>query len=271
MPELPEVETICRELRGTIEGKTITRCDIFRPDYLRGGDAGLFIDKVVGNRIEKIIRRGKYIVWELKGAKVVSHLGMTGKYIHHDRSKELPKHTVALFDFDDITLILNDVRRFGRLNIYLNGEIINVLEKLGAEPLSKDLTLKYISAKFKDRKRQVKELLLDQSIIAGIGNIYASEILFDSHIHPSVPGDKLTKPKLNRIIDSTRKILEASIENAGTTISDYKRVDDKSGGFQNFLKVYGKEGADCIECQSEVKKIVFGGRSTFYCPKCQKK
>ena len=271
MPELPEVETTCRELRSTVEGKTITDCKILRPDYLRGGDSGFFVQNVSGKRIESISRRGKFIIWDLIGAKIVSHLGMTGKYIVNDDSQEIPKHTVALFEFENSKLLLNDVRRCGRLNMFMEGESIPVLEKLGVEPLSDNLTLKYISTIFKYIKRPVKDLLLDQSLIAGIGNIYASEILYKARIHPTAPGRKLSRVKLSRLIDSTKEILETAIENAGTTISDYRRVDDKTGNFQNFLKVYGKEGGFCEACKTEIVKIISGGRSTFYCPRCQKK
>ena len=270
MPELPEVETICRELRKTIQGHTIIECEIFRPDYLRGGDSDQFIQSASGRRIESVDRRGKYIIWEIGVGRIVSHLGMTGKYIVQDESVKIPKHTVARFKFRDKSLLLNDVRRFGRLNLYLNGETIPALESLGVEPFSENFDLKYISTIFKDRKRPVKELLLDQSIIAGIGNIYASEILYRAKIHPLSSGSHLSKAKLKRLIESTKNILELAVDNAGTTISDYRRVDEKTGNFQNLLKVYGKEGCSCEFCQNEIKKIVFGGRSAFFCSGCQK-
>lgn len=271
MPELPEVETICRELRKTIEGDTIIECEIFRPDYLRGGDAGFFVKSVSGRLIVSVERRGKFIIWNIGNGKIISHLGMTGKYIVHDEALEIPKHTVAKFKLKNKTLLLNDVRRFGRLNLYMNGETIPVLEMLGVEPFSENFDLKYISTKFKDRKRPVKELLLDQSIIAGIGNIYASEILYRARIHPLTSGSRLSNAKLIRLIDSTKSILESAVENAGTTISDYRRIDEKTGNFQNFLKVYGKDGCLCESCQKEIKKIVFGGRSAYFCSGCQKK
>ncbi|NQS97156.1 MAG: bifunctional DNA-formamidopyrimidine glycosylase/DNA-(apurinic or apyrimidinic site) lyase [candidate division Zixibacteria bacterium] len=269
MPELPEVETIVRQLRPLIRGEIIRACIIFQPSYLRGGDPAEFIDAVIGREVGSVNRRGKYILWQLDIGIVLSHLGMTGKYIIRDAGSEVPKHSVASFGFDGFNLILDDTRRFGRLRLYpvLNG--IPEIESLGIEPLSESFTPEYLTGKFKGRKRSIKELILDQSIIAGLGNIYASEILFQARIHPLKPGGEISLEQLNELISSTKEILTQAIEKSGATISDYKRVDEKSGEFQNFLKVYGKTAVACPSCDSEIERIVIGGRSSFFCPKCQ--
>lgn len=270
MPELPEVETICRELRDTIVGSEILRCEIFRAGYLRGESPDEFRKDVSGDIVLSVNRRGKYILWDLGAGTILSHLGMTGKFMLLEDGKEAPKHAVARFDFDDITLLMEDVRRFGRLNFYPRGSPAPEIKSLGPEPLSDDFTAGYLSRIFAGRERAVKDLLIDQRIIAGLGNIYASEILFHARIHPLTSGGSLSLYKLRKIVIITGEILELAIENAGTTISDYKRVDDKSGGFQHFLRVYGKNGDECHRCKSEIQRIIIGGRSSFFCPKCQK-
>ena len=271
MPELPEVETVVKELKGSIEKRKIESCAILRDSYLRGGDPGEFIERVTGRTIESISRRGKYILWYVGDGGVMSHLGMTGKYIRVEAGSEYPKHTVAVFGFDGFEMILNDVRRFGRLKYFKNGSLPDEVTKLGPEPFSDDFTAKYLSGKFKNRTRAVKETLLDQTILAGLGNIYVSEILFRAKVHPSKEAGKIGRKKLGDIVQHTRGLLTEAIEHNGTTISDYRRVDEKSGEFQNFLQVYGREGEACRNCGREVEKVVIGGRSSFYCRKCQKR
>ena len=269
MPELPEVETVVRELKSSIESKKIESCRILRESYLRGGNAEEFERRVTGKTIISVTRRGKYILWDMGDCGVMSHLGMTGKYIRTPKNEEPPKHTVAVFQFGAFDVILNDVRRFGRLKLFEPGELPEEIARLGAEPFSDDFTTDYLKAKFRGRKRAVKEVLLDQHLIAGLGNIYVSEILFPARIHPLKPAGKINRKKLSAIVTRTREILTQAIEHNGTTISDYQRVDEKSGKFQNFLAVYGKTGEPCRNCGTEIEKVVIGGRSSFYCKKCQ--
>jgi len=270
MPELPEVETVVRELKSSIEHKTIRSCAILRDSYLRGGNPDEFVKRVNGRTIASVSRRGKYILWDLGDGGVMSHLGMTGKYIRVDKGAEYPKHTVAVFGFDDFEMILNDVRRFGRLKFFEFDDFPDKVSKLGVEPFSDEFTAKYLFENFKNRQRAVKEVLLDQVIIAGLGNIYVSEILFRSKIHPLKQAGKISRKKLAEVVKHTREILTEAIAHNGTTISDYKRVDEKSGEFQNFLAVYGRAGEDCKNCGTEIEKVIIGGRSSFFCGKCQK-
>jgi len=271
MPELPEVETIVRELRREITGKRINHCLVPRASYLRGQEAGFFIDAVTGKSIKSIYRRGKYMIWRFdEGGGVLSHLGMTGKYAKIKPEEDSPKHMAARFGFDGFDLILDDARRFGRLLYFIEESEVKPLQAMGMEPFSEAFKAEYILKQFQSRKRAVKELLLDQSLIAGLGNIYASEILFRAGIHPMKAGNAVTMQDANRLIFHTRKVLEAAITHNGTTISDYQQVDGKPGNFQDLLLVYGREGDACPKCGSLIKRLVSGGRSSYYCEKCQK-
>jgi formamidopyrimidine-DNA glycosylase len=195
---------------------------------------------------------------------------MTGNYLLFKEVSIIPPHSIALFKFDGISIILRDIRRFGSLDFYASNQVIPKIEKLGTEPLSEGFSYKCLADKLSGRKRAVKETLIDQTIIAGLGNIYASEILFKARVHPSVPSGRLSQSKIKRIVDSTKEILNLAIEKAGTTISDYKTPDSKSGDFQNFLQVYGKANKPCSTCGSLIQRAVINQRSTFFCPRCQK-
>jgi len=270
MPELPEVETICRDLNGSVTGQILKECKIARPDYVRNMNAKVLVRNIVGQTLNSINRRGKYILLDFEHGILLAHLGMTGKFITVTESKPLSKHIVAFFRFENTSLLMEDIRRFGRLNYYPAKQPVPELERLGVEPFSDDFNLVYMRDKFKNRTSSIKNLLLDQNIIAGLGNIYVTEILFRCLIHPLNPGGKLSGRKIEKLIHYTKEVLTEAIDNAGTTISDYRRVDDKSGSFQNFLNVYGKEGIDCPVCSRKIKRIVFGGRSSFFCPNCQR-
>jgi formamidopyrimidine-DNA glycosylase len=269
MPELPEVETIARDLSKTIAGKRLLSAQVFREDYLRGQSVEVFVKSIEKHVVEVILRRGKYLLWIFDDCAMLAHLGMTGKFIKIAESEPLPKHTIAKFDFTEAAIIFHDIRRFGRLKVYNKGETIAELVNLGPEPFSPNFNASQLLKRFASLNRAIKEILLDQSIVAGIGNIYASEILFIAKIHPLKAGKVLSLSELQKIVTATRKILSRAIAQSGTTISNYKRIDDQSGQFQNFLQVYGRQGQPCILCGSEVQRLVQSGRSVFFCPKCQ--
>ena len=269
MPELPEVETIVRQLRNTVARHTIFSVDVFRLDYLRGQPMEFFTRGVAGNTIIWIRRRGKFLIFDLSRGKMLAHLGMTGKFIISPFKSNLPKHTVARFRLEFNDLLLIDQRRFGRLGYYAPGEMPFPLARLGVEPLEAKFTAEYLQKRLQGRKRAIKELLLDQNIIAGLGNIYTNEILFRAGVNPAIKGGKLTIERLRRIVSATERVLLEAIERNGTTISNYRQVDDKAGDFQNFLRVYGKAGENCPDCGTGIVRAVIGGRSSFFCPKCQ--
>ncbi len=266
MPELPEVQTIVTGLNNKILHKKIM--SVFEE---RKGTLQNFVKDPVCEfgTISVISRRGKFIILETSNEfKFVIHLRMTGKLIFETSLEKKSAHERASFIFEDKTkLIFDDTRTFGKIQIYKKDEKIKSLEKLGVEPLADGFTADYLKNKFKSRKSPVKNLLLNQSIVAGLGNIYACEILYRAKISPQIYGNRLSLKKLKMIVKETKEVLAEAIKYNGTSISDFRNVDNKSGEFQNFLQVYQKE-----KCPSghQITKIKQAGRTTYFCEKCQK-
>jgi len=267
MPELPEVQTILTGLNKKILNKEII--SVFE---LRKGTIQNFIKDPICDfgSIISISRRGKFIIFETSNDyKFLIHLRMTGKLIFEKSLYKKSAHERASFIFADKTkLIFDDVRAFGKIQVYHKKDKIESLEKLGLEPLSNEFNAEYLKQKFKNRKSSIKILLLNQSIIAGLGNIYVCEILFRAKISPQKKGNKLSLKKLDMIVKKTKEVLTQAIKYNGTTISDYRSVEDKTGEFQNFLNVYQKK--KCPQGH-QIKRIKQTGRSTYFCPVCQKK
>ena len=273
MPELPEVETIVRSLGPGLRGRVIDRAELLFKPLLRrrpaGGLAGLAGRRVLGAR-----RRGKLALIEVEGGwALVFHLKMTGQLLLADGREAPDKHTRLIVRFRDggPELRFRDVRKFGFL-LCVSGvpeESCPELSSLGPEPL--DIALEDFRRILRPKKGRIKSLLLDQTVIAGIGNIYADEILFDSRIHPETPAVALSAKAVARLWGSTRKILASAVEAKGSSLSDYVDADGKPGSFQFFHKAYGREGEKCGRCGASIRRAVVGGRSTFFCPKCQRK
>ncbi|MGM0598094.1 MAG: bifunctional DNA-formamidopyrimidine glycosylase/DNA-(apurinic or apyrimidinic site) lyase [Myxococcota bacterium] len=264
MPELPEVQTIINELSPIIIGKNLVKIEEFRKNTLINQQ-----NKSSLGQIKSIFRRGKYIIitTELK-LQIIIHLRMTGKLIYTENPTSSSSHMRAHLIFSDYTkLIFDDVRTFGQITIAPLNQKIKSLEILGVEPLSNNFSPDYLWQQFRKRKAPIKNILLNQTIIAGLGNIYVNEILFACKIHPGVPANNLNREQIGAIVSNTVKILKKAIIYNGTTISDYKRVDNKGGEFQNFLKIYQK--TRCPECGNTVSRIKQAGRSTFFCLSCQ--
>ncbi len=265
MPELPEVQTIINGLNRIVISKTISSIIEKRQGTLVF-EKGLKICEF--GKIKTIERRGKYIIIKTsKDLKLIVHLRMTGKLIFEKDLNNTSSHSRAEIIFSDKTkLVFDDVRTFGKIQIVNSNEIINALQKLGIEPLSDEFNAEYLKNKLKNRKAPIKNVLLDQTVIAGLGNIYVAEILFRAKIHPAIPANKIETVSLKRIVLETKNVLQEAIKHNGTTISDYRSVEDKTGEFQNFLKVYSKK---ICECGVEIQKIKQAGRSTYFCHKCQ--
>jgi formamidopyrimidine-DNA glycosylase len=266
MPELPEVQTVINGLNSSIINKGITTIKEFR--------SGTVINKIGSQiynwgKIEKISRIGKYILIDTtNNLRLVVHLRMTGKLIYKTKDLRKPAHVRAQFEFaDNSVLYFDDTRTFGSIRIYKKEQLILPVEMLGPDALSGDFTSDYLWQITPKRKAPIKNLLLNQSVVAGLGNIYVAEILFRANISPAKRADRLRQKEVNKIVNETKKVLKEAIKHNGTTISDYKNVDEKSGEFQNFLRIYGKQKC---KCGHEVVKIKQAGRSTYYCPKCQK-
>jgi len=271
MPELPEVQTIVNELSGSIIGRSIQSCEVLRGSVING-DSCRFTQNIVGRNINSVSRKGKYILFSLSGdCWLVIHLRMTGKLILKEIPLEPNSHNRVIFYLDKKeALVFNDIRCFGRLEFEKNIKNHKGIKKLGWDPWNKNLTAKRFSQKVGNRQTSIKSILLDQRIISGLGNIYVAEILFDAEVNPLVAANSLSESQISKLLKSTRKILTLALKHNGTSISDFRRIDDKQGDFQNFLKVYGKEGHLCIKCNSKIKKITQNQRSTYYCPWCQR-
>ena len=271
MPELPEVETVKNGLIEKIRGKKIIKCRILWDGIIAYPSAKEFIKEIANQKINDITRRGKFLVFTLDDYYLTSHLRMEGKYFIKEQTEPLSKHDHVIFTLDDNKeLRYNDTRKFGKMHLVKKDELSKTpLANLGKEPWDKDLTIDYLKDKL-NRKLAIKTLLLDQSIITGIGNIYADEILFASKINPKTPGYILTNKNLQDIIDNTRTILSKAIELGGTTIHTYTALNGITGRFQQELLVHGKKDMPCPECKTKIEKIVVNTRGTYYCPKCQK-
>lgn len=266
MPELPEVETIKRQLNKRIKGKKISRVDVGLPKIIFGKIAK-------GAKIIDLFRRGKLLILELsKGNFIVHHLKLTGQLIYKGK---INKHTHLIYYFTDKThLVYNDLRQFGYVKVFKDKESLNQFlekEELGPEPLEKDFTFDKFKKLLNQRKRaQIKPLLMNQKFIAGIGNIYASEILFFARVLPTRIVKSLKPKEIEGIYQGIKKILFLAIRVKGTSASDYLDAYGKKGGFMPLAKVYQREKQPCPVCGTKVKRIKIGQRSSFFCPKCQK-
>ncbi|MBC8258997.1 MAG: bifunctional DNA-formamidopyrimidine glycosylase/DNA-(apurinic or apyrimidinic site) lyase [SAR324 cluster bacterium] len=272
MPELPEVETVVRELGEEIIGDTISSVEIFRSNPIVQGDLDAFQQQMSGRKFIDVRRRAKYLIFHLEPEKyLVAHLRMTGKFIISNPLPEPTKYNRVWFNLkSNRVLIFDDIRCFGTLEVYAKLSDSKSLKKLGIEPLSAGLTPEYFKKLLHSSKREIKSILLDQKFVVGLGNIYVSEILFRAKIHPQRIAGKINKKEWSRIVNNTQYILQEAIKNNGTTISDFRRVDDKTGKFQQFLQVYDKKEEPCPECGLPIQRIVQQQRSTYFCAECQR-
>lgn len=269
MPELPEVETVVRSLEKRIKNKKIVDIDI-RYKKIINEKPSYFKKSLIGQSFRDFKRRGKYLIFYLDDIILVSHLRMEGKYSITVYNSKPTKHTHLIFTLNDKTkLNYIDTRKFGRFELYPLDLDLKKFKNLGPEPFSKELNLKYVKNYTKNKIIPVKQLLLDQSFIAGIGNIYADEILFRSKVNPKTKSCRLKDDEIKRIISSTRVILRSSIKAGGTTIKSFSSINHITGRFQQKLKVHTIK--TCKTCGSKIKVIRINGRSTYYCPMCQGK
>ncbi len=270
MPELPEVETITRRLDHELAGQTVKDILVFKTGREFPAEAA-FAKKLINKKLLKIYRRAKLIIWEFSNdTNLTTHLKMTGKLVLIDKHYSPTKHDRMIFDFGRKRVLWSDMRTFGFMRIVSNRELEKILGSYGPEPL--ELKPEEIADRVSGFKRsKIKSALMDQKIIAGIGNIYADEALFDAHIHPSRPTWTLAKPDLVRLARSIQKILRRSIKVQGTSFRDYVNAEGKKGGFESKLKVYGKKGLPCPICATTIQKTTISQRGTHFCPKCQPK
>ncbi len=280
MPELPEVETIVRELRPKLVGKKIWKMEAIKSHGKYAGSSNFqpsmeeIISGIQGLKILGIQRRGKYIVFELSGKMfLIIHLRMTGRLLWKKDSKN-NKHLRAIFQFTDgMSLYFADTRKFGRVWFYHQQDFLKKtgMWKLGIEPFDPAFTLEKIQEMFGKRRGILKNNLLRQDLIAGIGNIYADEICFRINLHPSSRLENLKKKDLEKLHAAIRFCLEEGISHNGASVSDFVGTNGTLGKHQNYLKVYGRKGDQCYVCSGIIQKTVAAGRGTFFCAKCQEK
>ena len=269
MPELPEVETTVNSL-NILKNKKVINVDV-HVKKLRYLVPHLTLRNIINHKILNLRRIAKYIIIDFENGKsVIIHLGMSGRLKIVQPTIVLKKHDHLVFSFNNLKLIFNDPRRFGFVDIVESEKMknINYIKKLGIDALDKKLTNNYLHNKFKNSQVLIKQLLLNQYIVAGIGNIYACEILYDAKISPLRKGSSLKKSQIGTILRSSRKILRKAIKYGGSSINDYVSPDGILGNFQKNFRVYGREGYKIRGC--EIKKVVLHGRSTFFCPDIQK-
>ena len=269
MPELPEVETVKNTLKKQILNKKIRNIKILY-DGIISTDVNEFKKNIINQEFIDIIRRGKFLIFELSDYYLVSHLRMEGKYFIKKHSDKIEKHEHIIFDLGDVELRYHDTRKFGKMYLVEKDKLYTdtPLSHIGLEPWDDKLTNNYLKEKY-DNNTPIKTLLLDQDILTGIGNIYADEILFMSKINPLKKGKELSLEDLNNIILNTRKVLESAIEMGGTTIRSYTSSLGVIGHFQEKLLVHHQEGHECKNCKTIILKMKVNGRGTYYCPKCQ--
>ncbi|MFC8684576.1 DNA-formamidopyrimidine glycosylase [Brevibacillus porteri] len=274
MPELPEVETVVRTLRGLVMGKTIERVSVHLARIVRQpDDVEAFKSLLVGQTIQDIQRRAKFIQFFLNEDVLVSHLRMEGRYGVYQAADPVEKHTHVVFHFTDGTeLRYRDVRQFGTMDLFPKGKETTVgpLAKLGVEPLDKSFTPEVLGKLLKGRSTKIKPLLLNQECIVGLGNIYVDESLFKAGIHPEKPAGTLTDKEVIRLHESIVSTLQEAVEQGGSSIKSYVNGQGEMGMFQQSLLVYGRKDEACTKCGAEIIRFVVGGRGTHICPDCQK-
>ena len=280
MPELPEVETVRRGLSPVMEGRRVLALEVNRPD-LRFPFPDGFAKRVAGAEIVRLGRRAKFLVADLStGETLIMHLGMTGRFriedgnlgeFHHE-TKDDPKHDHVVFRMQGgVSVTYNDPRRFGFMEMWptSNFEEYQRLKEMGPEPLSNGFSAGYLGEALKGKAAPIKAALLDQKIVAGLGNIYVCEALFRSGISPRRKSSTIPGARAERLAPAINAVIAEAIEAGGSSISDFSNASGELGYFQHRFQVYDREGEACVTCGKAVRRLVQSGRSTFYCGGCQ--
>ena len=274
MPELPEVETVKKTLEKSLVGLTITGVDIKMPKIIREPAPEVFAHSATGKKITRLGRRGKYLLIHLAGGSVlVFHLRMTGRLVYAGADAPSPRHTHVIFHLSNgHELRFADTRQFGRVMLAPARELDRVkgLKDLGPEPLGRDFTRGFLRREIKRKRVRLKSLLLDQTFIAGLGNIYADETLHRCRLHPERIAGTLSTREVASLHRSIIDVLKEGIANRGTSMRDYVDGDGREGNYQTLLRVYNREGQCCPHCGTAIARIKVGGRSSYFCPICQK-
>jgi formamidopyrimidine-DNA glycosylase len=274
VPELPEVETIVADLRPHLVGRTISRAELVFPTIVRHPEPEQFVDAIVGMRIESVGRRGKYILLHLSDdLLLVVHLGMTGQLRLVDEATPLEKHTHAILFLDDgRQLRYRDPRRFGRLLLGTESALLEAraMPRLGPEPIDPDFAADELYRRLRKRSAPLKAVLLDQTAIAGVGNIYADESLHRARLRPDRIAGSVSKKSAARLHESLRESLRTAIANRGSSVDTYRDAWGELGGQQEKLLVYGRAGEPCFTCGRPLRAVRIAGRTTVFCTRCQR-
>lgn len=270
MPELPEVETICRDLSKTIVGKTIARVEILSPKQVSPRD---IVKRLKGLKVKRLNRRAKLIILGLSdGNFLVIHLKLTGQLIYRPKDGPLEKFTRAIFTFrDGSCLFFNDLRKFGYVKHANKNELERIKSEYGVEPLSKDFTLgKFEEILARRPRMKIKQFLMEQSLIAGLGNIYADEVCFYAGVRPQRLAGKMSSVEAKKLWQVIPRILERAIKKRGTSADTYVDASGRQGEYESCLMVYGRAGQPCQKCGAKIVRITLAGRGAHYCPRCQR-
>ena len=274
MPELPEVETVKEALNQTVKGQTIKDIELRYEPMVKNMSADEFKEKLINQTIQEVSRRGKYLVFHFDDYQLLSHLRMEGKYFYVDSDFELNPHVHAIFTLENgKRLLYQDTRKFGTYHLYdkaIDLETTAPFQVLGLEPFATEFTPSYVKEKIQNKKKPIKSLLLDQTVVCGLGNIYVDEVLYRARLHPLTSSSELTDKDIENVVKYTVEVLARAIELGGTTIRTFSSSHGVSGTFQNELLVHQRKGENCYECHTPIEKIKVGGRGTYFCPTCQK-
>lgn len=274
MPELPEVETILRTLRPKLTGRRFAGAQVLLPKVIRAPEPDKFREMIVDKEILGLERRGKYLLCRLsEGLVFVIHLRMTGSLVYCPPDAPPARHTHLILPLDNgDELRFADLRQFGRVWLLPEATLsgLSGYRDLGVEPLEAGFTVNYLKKILKGRHRRIKPLLLDQTLIAGLGNIYADEALHRARLNPERPASSLSAQEIARLHQAVRAVLEEGITYRGTTVRDYLDGEGRPGGYQELLRVYNREGQPCRRCSRAIERKKISGRSAYYCPSCQK-
>lgn len=273
MPELPEVETVKEALIEKIQGLIIKEVDLIYEPMVKNIQPQEFKKKVQNQKILEITRRGKYLIIHLENYYLLSHLRMEGKYLYEQSATELLPHVHAIFKLEnEDQLWYQDVRKFGTFHLYdkeVDLEQTAPFKVLGFEPFDSEFNAIYLKQRLINRKKPIKSLLLDQSVVCGLGNIYVDEVLFHAKVHPLTQSSKLTEKEIEDVVKYTVEVLQRAITLKGTTIRTFSSQHGVLGSFQNELRVHQRKDEVCYECQTIIEKIKVGGRGTYFCKICQ--
>ena len=272
MPEIAEVETVRNTLKKRLLKKRIIAVKVLYPQMIES-DVNEFKKNIINQEFIDIKRRGKWLIFELDNYYLISHLRMEGKYFIKPTGEDIAKHEHVIFELDDGNdLRYHDTRKFGRMRLLDKDMLADCeeIQKQGYEPMDSNLTGEYLLNKFKNKKLPIKTVLLDQTIISGLGNIYADEVLFKSNINPLRSANSITMEEAKKIIESSNTIIKKAMEMGGTTIRSYTSSLGVTGHYQDYLCVHKQENKPCKNCGTLIKRIKVNGRSTYYCENCQK-